>query len=165
MDISTNCIDLQYLINPSILQKLNRSSQLNILSEEDLQFYRKRIFQLTKYFLQGKSINATMDKTFQNYAQTCIRYFKFKDKASIIQQDYKGLPQKKKTHIPKLNMKDNNKLIMKNKAPDIPKITDHIHVKRTKKIQPKNIIIPIQRTINLKDPKFKNKDIETLIGK
>ncbi len=53
MDISTNCIDLQYLINPSILQKLNRSSQLNILSEEDLQFYRKRIFQLTKHFLQG----------------------------------------------------------------------------------------------------------------
>ena len=165
MDISTNCIDLQYLINPSILQKLNRSYQLNVLSKDDLLFYRKRIFQLTKHFLQGKSINSTMDKTFQNYAQSCIRYFKFMDKAEIIQQDYKGLEKKKKTSTPKLNMKDNNKLIMKQNIKDIPKITDHIHVKWVKNTQPKNMIIPVQRNINLKDPKFKHKTIENWVSK
>ena len=164
MDISTNSIDLQYLTNPLILQKLNRTSNITSLSKDDLLFYRKRIFQITKYFLQGKEINSTMNKTFQNYAQTCIRYFKFMDKAAIIQQDYKGLP-KQKRKCTKLNMKDNNKLIMKKKPDAIPKITDHIHIKSIHNIQPKNMIIPIQRKINLKDPKLKNKNIEKLIGK
>ena len=105
MDISTNEMDLMYLTNPLILQKLKKSSQLNKLSKEDLLFYRKRIFQLTKHFLQNKQINPSIDAAFQNYAQVCIRYFKFMDKAAILQESYTSLSKQKKKETKPFNMK------------------------------------------------------------
>ena len=165
MDISTNEMDLMYLTNPLILQKLKKSSQINTVCNEDLLFYRKRIFQLTKYFLQNKQINPSMDAAFQNYAQVCIRYFKFMDKAAILQESYASLSKKKKKKTKDFDIKSTNKQIMRNKPETIPKITDHIHIKRILQAPTRNIIIPQRRNINLKDPKFREKDISQLIGK
>ena len=165
MDISTNEMDLMYLTNPLILQKLKKSSQLNKLSKEDLLFYRKRIFQLTKHFLQNKQINPSMDAAFQNYAQVCIRYFKFMDKADILQESYKSLSKQEKKEAKPFNMKSTNKQIMRKKVDIIPKITDHIHIKHISQAPTRNIIIPQQRKINLKDPKLREKDISQLIDK
>ena len=115
MDISTNEIDLMYLTNPLMLQKLKKSSQFNQLSKEDLLFYRKRIFQLTKHFLQNKQINPSMDAAFQSYAQVCIRYFKFMDKAAILQQPYTTLSKEKKKKTTPFNIQSTNRHIMKKK--------------------------------------------------
>ena len=62
-------------------------------------------------------------------------------------------------------MKSTNKRIMRKKPDTIPKITDHIHIKRIAQVPTRNIIIPQQRIINLKDPKLREKDISQLIGK
>lgn len=165
MDISANEIDLMYLTNPLILQKLKKSSQLNKLSNEDMLFYRKRIFQLTKHFLQNKHINPSMDAAFQSYAQVCVQYFKFMDKAAILQQPYTSLPKEKKKKTAPFNIQSTNRHIMKKKPQTMPKITDHIQIKRISQTPPTNIIIPQQRVINLKDPTLRDKDISQLIGK
>ena len=48
MDISLNAIDLQYLTNPCYMKREARAMKIN--NKEDISFYRKRIFQLTKDF-------------------------------------------------------------------------------------------------------------------
>ena len=101
MDVSLNLIDLQYLTNPDKLTKLMQKKNLQQIPRNDLDFYKKRIFQLTKDMLRGEKINTKVNKAFVNYAQICIDHFKFMDKMELIQNDYKILnpPLKKKTHL------------------------------------------------------------------
>tara|TARA_Y100001970_G_scaffold293822_1_gene443523 strand:+ start:2277 stop:2774 length:498 start_codon:yes stop_codon:yes gene_type:complete len=165
MDISTNKMDLLYLTNPQHLQKLKKSSQLNQLSKEDLLFYKKRIAQLTDHFLQHKQINPSMDAAFKSYAQVCIQYFKFMDKAAILQESYASVSTQKKKETKPFNMQSTNKRIMRTKRETVPKITDLIQIKRISHTPSTNIIIPQRRSINLKDPILQEKDISQLIGK
>ena len=64
MDISLNLIDLQYLTNPDQLTKLMQKKDLQQISRNDLDFYKKRIFQLTKDMLRGEKINTKVNKFF-----------------------------------------------------------------------------------------------------
>ena len=95
MDISVNMIDLEYLSNPSF-QKKRKKEWVKKDNKKDIDFYRKRIFQLTKEFLCDKYINAHLDNAFNNYAEACIKYFKFTDQAEIIQSDYLKMKMQKK---------------------------------------------------------------------
>ena len=96
MDISLNLIDLQYLTNPTEMNKLLRNKNLSSISMIDLNFYKKRIFQLTKNMLRGEKITTKVDKIFENYARICIEHFKFIDKMEIIQKDYENITTTKK---------------------------------------------------------------------
>ena len=98
MDDSLNTIDLEYLINPIFTKttsNIDKSEKNNY--EEDMKFYKKRIFKVTKDMLRGKKIEPDIDKAFINYTKACIEYFKFIDKAEIIQKDYKMYSQKSTT--------------------------------------------------------------------
>ena len=157
MDTSANIYDLQYLTNPSLKMKLSDAKKAKI-SPADLKFYKKRIFFLTKDYLKGKKKDRTLDKIWEEYALACIEYFKFIDKAEIIQEDYKNFSHKKeKTPINKDTVKNSNDFIMKKKTPPAPRITDHIKIKSTKLKTNKKMVIPKQRNINIKTDKFKNK--------
>jgi len=116
MDVSLNLIDLQYLTNPDQLTKLMQKKDLQQISCNDLNFYKKRIFQLTKEMLRGEKINSKVNKAFVNYAQTCIDYFKFTDKMELIQNDYKDIkpPINKKNTF---NMKTSNNMMLRKKKP------------------------------------------------
>ena len=94
MDISINQIDLKYLTDYSLDNHLNPSKQ-NDKYQKDLEFYKKRIFKLTKDLLRGHTVDSDINACFQNYTQKCIDYFEFIDKRDIIQEDYKDLKQKK----------------------------------------------------------------------
>ena len=48
MDISLNLIDLQYLTNPDQMSKLKQKKEFHQIPRNELDFYKKRIFQLTK---------------------------------------------------------------------------------------------------------------------
>ena len=85
MDVSLNLIDLQYLTNPDKLTKLMQKKDLQQIPHNDLDFYKKRIFQLTKDMLRGEKINTKVTKAFVNYAQICIDHFKFTDMMELIQ--------------------------------------------------------------------------------
>ena len=153
MDNSANYYDLLYLVNPTFLNNIKKSKS-EIINNDDLLFYKRRIFTLTRDFLNDKNCDKLeLNYLFKIYAQNCIEYFKFKDKSNIIQQDYLKYNQKKSTTVVK-DSSFNNKILMKQKPPRIPKITDHINVK--KKTQ-KPLVIPKIRKINLKDEKYKGK--------
>ena len=95
MDTSLNMIDLEYLINPSFSHI--KKTIITDTYSQDIKFYRKRVFQLTKDFLCENYINKELEIAFINYSQKCIEYFKFIDKSDIIQQDYpQDKPKKKK---------------------------------------------------------------------
>ena len=104
MDISLNLIDLQYLTNPDQMSKLKQKKEFQQIPRNDLDFYKKRIFQLTKDMLRGEKINTKVNKVFVNYAQICIDHFKFMDKMELIQNDYKDIK-------PSINKKNNFNII------------------------------------------------------
>ena len=157
MDISLNLIDLQYLTNPDQLTKLMQKKDLQQISRNDLDFYKKRIFQLTKEMLRGEKINTKVNKSFVNYAQICIDHFKFTDKMELIQNDYKDIksPVNKKNTF---NMKNSNSVMLRKKKPYRPRITDNIKIKSTRINTPP--VIPKTRNFNLKDPKFREKGLK-----
>ena len=157
MDVSLNLIDLQYLTNPDKLTKLMQKKDLQQISRNDLDLYKKRIFQLTKDMLRGEKINTKVNKAFVNYAQICIDHFKFMDKMELIQNDYKDIKSpvnKKKT----FNMKNSNSMMLRKKKPYRPRITDNIKIKSTRINTPP--VIPKTRNFNLKDPRFREKGLK-----
>ena len=155
MDISLNVIDLQYLTNACYMKREARAAKIN--NTEDIGFYRKRIFQLTKDFLCGKKVTSHLDNTFMNYAKDCIEYFKFIDQSEIIQNDYLDLKKIKNAAVSAKNYSPPNHLLTKRIQPVSKKITDCIPIKYTKKAAPP--FMPMNRNINLKDPKFRSKGV------
>ena len=157
MDISLNLIDLQYLTNPDQMSKLKQKKEFQQIPRNDLDFYKKRIFQLTKDMLRGEKINTKVNKAFVNYAQICIDHFKFTDKMELIQNEYKDIkpPVNKKNTF---NMKNSNSVMLRKKKPYRPRITDNIKIKSTRINTPP--IIPKNRNFNLKDPRFREKGLK-----
>ena len=75
MDVSLNLIDLQYLTNPFEMTKIMKRKEESLLSKKDLEFYKKRIFKLTKDMLRGEKVNTKVNKAFEHYAQVCMDHF------------------------------------------------------------------------------------------
>ena len=161
MDISkNNQIDLLYLTNPKIkYNKINET--INIVSLDDIKFYRKRILIDTKEYLRGNKKTEDLDSCFKNYAQKLIEHYKFNDKKDILQDEYKDMKKMKRNKkIANLEMINENKKLMKKLKKPKNKIEDFIPVivkERKKEI----IIIPQTKDINLKDPKYRSEKIKS----
>tara|TARA_B100001540_G_scaffold176487_1_gene155784 strand:- start:427 stop:912 length:486 start_codon:yes stop_codon:yes gene_type:complete len=158
MDLSNNAqVDLLYLTNPNFKLKYNKQEKKNILDNDDVKFYRKRILQTTKEYLRGNKLTIEINNAFEEYANLLIQHYKFIDKKELIQSDYKDIPKKQKTiDISNFKITEENALMMK--KPEIIKktIKDFIPivVKERKK---KQIIIPKQKKYDLKNPKNRKK--------
>ena len=156
MDCSRNLIDLKYLINPAFTSVLGEKPPQDEVLAKDIGIYKRRIFVLTKEFLNGKKTDDVhINALFDRFASQCIAYFKFNDKKTDIQDDYKDLDIFKK--IPSTNLEqgyDPNNYIMRQSQPRAPKITDHINVTSTK--ISKKIILPKVREHGKRVKKHKN---------
>lgn len=91
MDISLNTLDL--LVGNDKLHVLQKPTNLESKREfkNDILFYRKRIFQITKECLKFKPVNQDIQIAFDAFAKELISYLKFEDKKDIFQNDYKDL--------------------------------------------------------------------------
>ena len=126
-------------------------------NKNEVSFYRKRIFKLTKDLLCDTYINANMDNAFHNYAEECIKYLKFKDQSKIIQGDYQNI--KKKEEEMDTTSKDNlDHLMMRKITPLSKTIKDYIPIK-IHKPEKEPPFIPVSRKIALTDPKYRTKGI------
>ena len=156
MDCSRNLIDLKYLINPAFTSVLGEKSSQDKVLAKDIESYKRRIFILTKDFLNGKKTDDVhINALFDRFASQCITYFKFSDKKNDIQNDYKDLDIFKK--IPAITTEqgyDPDNYIMRQSQPRAPKITDHINITSTK--ISKKIILPKVREHGKRVKKHKN---------
>jgi len=98
MDISLNTLDL--LVGNDKLHLLQKPTTLesNRDFKNDILFYRKRIFQITKECLKFKPVNQDVLNAFNAFAKEVISFFKFEDKKDIFQNDYKDLDAVEQTH-------------------------------------------------------------------
>jgi len=157
MDISLNMIDLEYLINPSFSSLCPDPKEEEEDLKSDIDFYKKRIFKLTKDLLRNTKCTTEVNRGFKEYAKICIQYFKFMDKSEIIQKQYAN--QKKsesKNVVPQTEIP--NHLLMRS-APAIHRTIPECMPVKVKNEKKKVIFMPQNHNINLKDPLFKIKGL------
>lgn len=156
--------ELYYLVNPIYSSKLNKKEENkpktnNVPKKKDKIFYRKRIQQLTKQCMQNNAPNSIIKDTFNEYLLSCITYFKEEDTNEIIQQEYKDLVFKEhdvESDDIDIEMINKELYIKKNTT----KIEDCITVNKTLINEKIDIEYPKQKTVDIKDSKFKVKGIK-----
>jgi len=170
-DTNNNIIEqitLDCLMSREQKQKLldYRNTNHYLFHKKDKKFYRRRILNLTReMLLNNYSVDLLPDVkiAFDNYVKTCIGYFKIKDEMDIIQEEYKMDSILDEISKEKLDMDDivtpeeADKLMMRSiKINKLP-LDNFVTVKHLKPA--KELIIPKQKEINLKDPVLKKKGI------
>jgi hypothetical protein len=158
MDLKLNT--LQYLTEPSFLEKINRNDKKFTL-DDDIDFYKKRIYLTTKSLLRNKNINPSVNNAFNEYAITLIKYFKITDTNDILQEELKHMKQNNNTpqELNKDVEDEANAFIMNNINDECDNGTLKNFVKIIKTGSPEKIFMPEKKRINLKDPNLKNKGI------
>lgn len=159
-----NEVTLDCLINREQYNKYIANKQEKEINRKDQKFYRKRVYNLTKELLLSKEkplyLFPDVKHAFDHFVKTCIHYFKTIDKSDIIQSDYQNINDL--SSIPELDVSDihskeeADKLLMK--TIQMPNTLDNFIKKKVTKSD-KEMIIPKQKKINLKDPSLKLKGI------
>jgi hypothetical protein len=165
MDVSCSKLDLLYLTNQSFKHRYNKcekkSKLFQLVEKEELDFYRKRIFQTCKDVLRGKCKNQIVISSFENFAAKCIANYKFEDKKEFYQKEYENIKIVKKGPDLNFNEIEANKFMMKSEKPQEPKtIKDFLNVTTTYKEKRRKIPIPKRKKVNLKNDKFRTKGVE-----
>jgi hypothetical protein len=86
-------ITLEFLTNPLYHNMINSKAGLinnSKINKQDIKFYRKRIYALSKDLLKGDSPNESLKKIHDDYVNAAIVYLKMIDTKDIIQEQYKN---------------------------------------------------------------------------
>ena len=151
------------------VRKMPVSSESKKVNNSDRKFYKKRIYDLTKQLLNNEPVSENIfpDVTngFQNYIKACVDYFKTLDKTDILQEDYQTIDNSIKIdrnneiNVDNIsNTQEANQLMMRSIKIQEPNSLEKL-VKRTQTKHVKQMILPREKEINLKDPVLKNKGI------
>jgi len=154
MDSSLNIIDLEYLRNP-----IYSTSKLSLkgapMKKEDLDFYKIRIYQMTKDLVLDVYINDKINAAFNNYARACIQHFNFFYYGDVIQEVFLNFAKKlQKKNSTKKDIKRMNEKMFKT-ADSVKDISVLLNIRPKRK----PIILPKKRIMNLKNEKFRTKGI------
>ena len=168
-----NYITLEIMANSDTYNKYLKRNNLehDTVLKGDKRFYRKRIAAMAKDILNNNvnnnsdsPINDVIINAFNTFARLCISHFKFKDTMDNIQGDYKDMVLvdtcggvSAVDNVEGWSIDEANKLFMK--QVDKKVITMDNFVTKTSPPQDE-MIIPKTKELNLKDPKYKKKDIK-----
>ena len=173
-------ISIDYLINNlSYKNKKNFSSSCEIkeINNKDKKFYKKRILHITKEMLNNIYDNEIKEDVlfyFNKYINVLIKHYKIKDKNDILQEEYKEFDLKNDDTIYDNKDFENNEIIdNKNILSEDNYFLKHeLNIKNNKKkynldnfviikknIEPQ-IIMPIKRIANIKNPILKTKGLQ-----
>lgn len=135
--------------------------------QKEKRFYKKRIYDFTKKMLNGEKIDVIIPDTtfaFENYARSCIEYFKALDKTDILQEDYLNLDTDlnfSSLEMPSsTTLEEANQIVMRSFKVSEPNSLEKIVKRKQTQIIAKAPVLPKQKDINLKDPALKKKGIE-----
>jgi hypothetical protein len=156
------------------LEKITAESKMEY--KKDKRFYRKRIYELTKQLINEDNnnpmiLNKDLHLAFEIYSKVCIEYFKMLDKNDILQEDYLHLLESKnQINIdPNLSIENINtieeadQLLMRSIKIVEPNSLEKIVKRKSTKCVKKEMPLPMQKNIDLKDPIFKKKGIKEKI--
>ena len=156
-----NKVTLEYLVSPSVKQKLNYKP---VDIKKEVRFYKNRILSLTRELVTKKEAPCLdIKNAFEHYAISCIEYFKSLDTNDSIQENYKDFDSFIDCSFAdidididisynELSLEEADKLFMRK----IP-VTMDAFVKKTSFKKP--IFLPQQHDINYHDPTFKMKGV------
>lgn len=157
MKNSTSSIDLMYLTNINNISK--SPTDFNIVDRKEVEFYKKRIFQLCKELLRSKKITPNVNNAFDQFCLNAIEHLKMVDKTEIIQNEYKHLTSLPKQSLNLDILNENPDEFMLKKIEKKDEITmDKFVIKNV--IKKDEMVIPKQKSFNLKDVKYQEKDVE-----
>jgi hypothetical protein len=161
-------LNLEYMMNAYQYKKyLNeKNPEIKKDNRRDKRFYKKRVFELTKQLLNNEKPNrmtSNLKLSFDNYVKSSIEYLKLLDTIDILQEEYIGNDLEKDIVNTEPLIVDD--LLLSSKCftlSKIPTLTDNfIKIKQKKK---KEIWIPVQKEIDLKNPQLKIKGITKKIN-
>jgi hypothetical protein len=156
-----NRVSLEYLLNKEQYNTIITNQTIKKTNKRDIKFYKKRIFNLTKELLttsdKPEMLPPDVRQAFETYTHFCIQYFKILDNNDILQEDYSSIIEDKDDSVFKVEtQQDADKLLMR--SIQLRNNSLDAFVKK-KVIKQKDIILPQQKEINLKDPNLKIKGI------
>ena len=166
---SINYITLETMANSDTYNKYLKKNNLDhdTVLKSEKKFYRKRISAMVKDILYNNlnnnsdcPVNDVIINAFNTFARLCVSHFKFKDTMDNIQGDYKGMvlaDTPGQDTMEGWSIDEANKLFMK--QVDKKVITMDNFVTKTSPPQDE-MILPKTKELNLKDPKYKRKDIK-----
>ena len=171
-DVPFNSIDyltLEIMANTDSYNKYLKRNNLDhdsVLKKEK-RFYRKRIISMAKDILFNN--NAEQDEVILNafniYDRACISYFKFKDTMDTIQGEYTNMNIADGADADAdmmdvdidLDISEANKLFMRQMEKKVLTL-DNFVIKTAP--PPDEMVVPQTKDFNLKDPKYKKKDVK-----
>ena len=173
-----NYLTLEIMANYETYNKYLKKNNLDhdTVLKKEKRFYRKRITAMAKDILNN-NVNNNVDSpidniitnAFNTFARLCVSHFKFKDTMDTIQGDYKDMVTRTVINdtilcsdldfmeYNKNTIDEANKLFMK--QVDKKVVTMDNFVIKTSPPQDE-MVLPKTKDFNLKDPKYKKKDIK-----
>ena len=173
-----NDLSLEFFLNKETYSKHleKRTAESKKEYKKDKRFYRKRIYELTKQLINEDDtnpINCNKDLhiAFEVYSQFCIEYFKIIDRNDILQEDYSHLlNSSSQINIdPNLSIENINsieeadQLLMRSIKIIEPNSLEKLVKRKSTKSIKKELPLPIQKNIDLKNPILKKKGIKEKI--
>jgi hypothetical protein len=164
-----NQITLDCLLNKETMSKHVMKQREKQINKEELNFYRKRIYNLFKEIISNKQpsdMPPDVKYAYDTFIKASIHYFKVADNNDLLQEEYKDVEfplhecsEEYAEHA--INIVANNeadKLLMRSVKMDLPTLDKY--VKRTSVKKNNNVILPKSREVNIMVPEFKNKGLK-----
>lgn len=164
-----NQITLDCLLNKETMGKHVMKQREKQINKEELNFYRKRIYNLFKEIISNKppaDMPPDVKYAYDTFIKASIHYFKVADNNDLLQEEYKDVefvlqecsePDTILTENSVVN-DEANKLLMRSVKMDVPTLDKY--VKRTSVKKDNNIILPKSREVDIMNPELKNKGLK-----
>ena len=165
-----NQITLDCLLNKEIMEKHMMKQREKQIDKKDLEFYKKRIFNLFKEIISNncrEDISPDVKYAYNTFIKTTINYFKVIDNNDLLQEEYKDIimanDESCDQSFNKLpdtlnNINEANSYLMRSVKMDVPTLDKY--VKRVSNKKHDKIVLPKQRDVDIKNPELKNKGIK-----
>ena len=167
-NINLTNINLEWLVGKSCYNKQLIGLKTQTIDKKDRRFYKKRVHELTRIMLNNEKpdrMTTDLKMAFNNYLKVCIEYFKMVDTMDIIQEDYGDVLNDNKKEDNLLHdtfSSEKNDALITTRSFIVPKpqtlLDNFVKIKKTSQDKTP-IVFPIQREIDLTDPKLKTKNI------
>jgi len=98
ISFNTHLITLELLANSVYRSNYseNKDREQEMRELKELNFYRKRVFNIMKEMLRGNVVNETLKEHHDNYVREIINYLKIEDRNEIIQREYNNISETNK---------------------------------------------------------------------